>query len=74
MTIADTHTALAPVLTVEEAAQRLRIGRTWMYALIAAGDVESVRIGRYAVSRPMRLMTTSCVYAGSSRMRQRAPS
>ena len=46
MTIADSHAALAPVLTVEEAAQRLRIGRTLMYALIAAGDVESVRIGR----------------------------
>ena len=46
MTIPDAHAALAPVLTVEEAAQRLRIGRTLMYALIAAGDVESVRIGR----------------------------
>jgi excisionase family DNA binding protein len=34
------------VLTVEEAADRLRIGRTLMYALIAAGEVESVRIGR----------------------------
>jgi hypothetical protein len=27
MTIPDIHAALAPVLTVEEAAQRLRIGR-----------------------------------------------
>ena len=34
------------VLTVEEAADRLRIKRTLMYALIAAGEVESVRIGR----------------------------
>ena len=41
MTIADTNAALAPVLTVEEAAQRLRIGRTLMYGLIASGDVES---------------------------------
>lgn len=48
MTVTDTNAALAlaPVLTVEEAAQRLRIGRTLMYALIASGDVESVRIGR----------------------------
>ncbi|MBW0113920.1 excisionase family DNA-binding protein [Pseudonocardia sp. KRD-169] len=34
------------VLTVEEAAERLGIGRTLMYALVAAGEVESVRIGR----------------------------
>ncbi len=34
------------MLTVEEAAERLGIGRTLMYALITAGDVESVRIGR----------------------------
>lgn len=34
------------VLTVEEAADRLRIGRTLMYALVSAGEVESVRIGR----------------------------
>jgi excisionase family DNA binding protein len=34
------------VLTVEEAAERLGIGRTMMYALITAGEVESVRIGR----------------------------
>ncbi len=34
------------VLTVEEAADRLGIGRTLMYALITSGEVESVRIGR----------------------------
>ncbi len=34
------------VLTVEEAAERLGIGRTLMYALITSGEVESVRIGR----------------------------
>ena len=34
------------VLTVEEAAKCLGIGRTLMYALITTGDVESVRIGR----------------------------
>jgi excisionase family DNA binding protein len=34
------------VLTVEEAAELLGIGRTLMYALVAAGEVESVRIGR----------------------------
>lgn len=34
------------VLTVEEAAECLGIGRTLMYALITGGQVESVRIGR----------------------------
>lgn len=34
------------VLTVEEAAELLGIGRTLMYALVAAGEVESVQIGR----------------------------
>jgi excisionase family DNA binding protein len=34
------------VLTVEEAAHRLRIGRTLMYSLVSSGEVESVTIGR----------------------------
>ncbi|MDQ3765437.1 MAG: excisionase family DNA-binding protein [Actinomycetota bacterium] len=34
------------LLTVEEAAQRLGIGRTLMYALVKDGEVESVQIGR----------------------------
>jgi excisionase family DNA binding protein len=34
------------VLTVEQAAQRLGIGRTVMYALVSSGAVESVQIGR----------------------------
>jgi excisionase family DNA binding protein len=34
------------VLTVEEAANRLGIGRTLMYALVKSGDIESVTIGR----------------------------
>lgn len=44
----DTEKArpLRIVLTVEEAAERLGIGRTLMYALVTAGEVESVRIGR----------------------------
>ncbi|WP_246178589.1 helix-turn-helix domain-containing protein [Actinomadura decatromicini] len=34
------------LLTVEEAARRLKIGRTQMYRLIASGEVKSVTIGR----------------------------
>ena len=34
------------VLTMEDAAERLCIGRTLMYSLVQAGAIESVRIGR----------------------------
>ncbi|WP_369188885.1 excisionase family DNA-binding protein [Streptomyces sp. R08] len=34
------------LLTVEEAARRLRIGRTMCFALIRAGELESIDIGR----------------------------
>ena len=46
MTSADNARPLRLVLTIEEAAERLGIGRTLMYALVSAGEVESVRIGR----------------------------
>jgi excisionase family DNA binding protein len=39
-------TAAHVLLTVEEAAERLNIGRTTMYALVSTGDIESVTIGR----------------------------
>jgi excisionase family DNA binding protein len=41
-----TQTIGAVLLTVEEAAERLRIGRTTMYALVSSGAVESVKVGR----------------------------
>ena len=47
----------ADLLTVEEAARRLRIGRTTMYSLISAGTIESVTIGR------RRLVPPECVTA-----------
>ena len=34
------------VLTIEEAAERLGVGRSLMYALVNSGAVESIRIGR----------------------------
>jgi excisionase family DNA binding protein len=34
------------VLTIEEAARRLGIGRTLMYALVTSGEIRSVTIGR----------------------------
>jgi excisionase family DNA binding protein len=44
-TDAPPETAL-DLLTVEEAARRLSIGRTTMYALVKDGQIKSVRIGR----------------------------
>ena len=34
------------LLTVEEAAKRLRLGRTLIYQLISSGELESVTVGR----------------------------
>jgi excisionase family DNA binding protein len=34
------------LLTVEEAAKRLRLGRTLVYRLIGSGELESVTVGR----------------------------
>jgi excisionase family DNA binding protein len=43
---ANDATTVRLLLTVEQAAQRLGIGRTLMYALVRDGNVESVQIGR----------------------------
>jgi len=48
-------TAAPALLTVEEAAQRLRIGRTTMYALVSTGAIKSVTIGR------LRRIPSECV-------------
>jgi len=34
------------LLTVDEAAERLRLGRTLVYRLIMSGELESVKVGR----------------------------
>ncbi|GAB7041052.1 MULTISPECIES: helix-turn-helix domain-containing protein [Catenuloplanes] len=44
------------VLTMEEAAQRLGIGRTTMYALVMNGEIRSVTIGRLR-RVPVRCLT-----------------
>lgn len=36
----------AVLFTVEEAARRLRIGRTTCFKLVSAGEIESVMVGR----------------------------
>ncbi|GAA4461036.1 helix-turn-helix domain-containing protein [Phytohabitans houttuyneae] len=52
------------VLTIEQAAQRLGIGRTLMYALVTSGEVESVTIGR------LRRIPADCITEYVNRLRQ----
>jgi excisionase family DNA binding protein len=47
--------AVPMLLTVEQAAAQLGLGRTTMYALIRDGEVESVQIGRLRRIRPSDL-------------------
>jgi excisionase family DNA binding protein len=56
------------LLTVEEAAEQLGIGRTLMYKLIAHGEVESIRIGR------LRRVPTSAIQDYARRLSGDAPS
>lgn len=42
----STSTTGRMLLTPEQAAEELNIGRTGLYALMASGDIESVKIGR----------------------------
>jgi excisionase family DNA binding protein len=43
------------LLTVEEAAEVLRVGRSLMYEMIARGAIKTVRIGRLRRIRPEAL-------------------
>ncbi|SQD97084.1 putative excisionase (fragment) [Parafrankia sp. Ea1.12] len=45
------------LLTVEEAAEQLTIGRTTLYGLIRTGAITSVRIGKLRRLRPADLAT-----------------
>jgi excisionase family DNA binding protein len=53
------------LLTVEEAAFRLGIGRTVMYRLVMSGAVESVTLGR------LRRVPCDCLNAYVAALRQR---
>ncbi|WP_249999987.1 helix-turn-helix domain-containing protein [Actinoplanes sp. M2I2] len=52
------------VLTIEQAAKRLGIGRTLMYALITSGEIESVAIGR------LRRIPAECLTEYINRLRE----
>ena len=66
----DVTTSATPtklLLTVEEAAQHLGVGRTLMYSLIGSGTVESVTIGRLRRVRPVDLARYADALAATSR-------
>lgn len=52
------------LLRIEEAAERLQIGRTKMYELVSRGDIESVPIGR------LRRIPSECLEEYVERLRQ----
>lgn len=54
-----------PLLTVEEAARRLRIGRTTCFRLVRAGEIESVTVGR------LRRVPADAVSAYVAKLRHR---
>ena len=56
----------AVLLTVEEAAKRLRIGRTSMYRLVSTGAIETVTVGR------LRRVPEECLAEYVTRLRQHA--
>jgi excisionase family DNA binding protein len=58
----------AVLLTMEEAAKRLRIGRTSMYRLVSTGAVETVMVGR------LRRVPPECLADYVARLRRDAQS
>jgi excisionase family DNA binding protein len=52
------------VLTIEQAARRLGIGRTLMYSLVMDGEIESVTIGR------LRRIPVECLTEYVNRLRE----
>ncbi|GLW30154.1 helix-turn-helix domain-containing protein [Actinoplanes regularis] len=52
------------VLTIEQAAKRLGIGRTLTYALVSSGEIESVQIGR------LRRIPAECLAEYVNRLRR----
>nr|WP_145812846.1 helix-turn-helix domain-containing protein [Kribbella amoyensis] len=54
------------LLTVEQAAKRLGIGRTTCYALVSSGEIESVPVGR------LRRIPAECISEYVNRLRAAA--
>jgi excisionase family DNA binding protein len=65
MSPAEELSATPLLLTVEQAAKRLGIGRTTFYALVMAGEIESVPLGR------LRRIPAECLDEYVERLRAR---
>ncbi|MFE7979276.1 excisionase family DNA-binding protein [Streptomyces shenzhenensis] len=63
--VADPDDPDLVLLTVEEAARRLRIGRTTCFLLVIAGEIESVTVGR------LRRVPSDAVPAFVAKLRHR---
>jgi excisionase family DNA binding protein len=59
MTTTGTELAVGRLLTVEEAADQLRISRWSVYNLIRANQLRTIRIGRRRLVTPVAL--TECI-------------
>ena len=66
MSLVEETSAAPLLLTVEQAAKRLGIGRTTFYALITAGEIESVPLGR------LRRIPAECLTEYIDRLRATA--
>ena len=64
--MSTTTVGQAVLLTVEEAAERLRIGRTSMYRLVSTGAIETVTVGR------LRRVPAECLAEYVARLRRDA--
>ncbi|GGZ85787.1 excisionase family DNA-binding protein [Streptomyces acidicola] len=65
VTVLEPADSSAVLLTVEEAARRLRIGRTTCFKLVLAGEIESVMVGR------LRRVPPEALRAYVTRLRRR---
>ena len=65
-TVLEPHDPALVLLTVEEAARRLRIGRTTCFRLVLAGEIESVTVGR------LRRIPADAVPAYVAKLRHRS--
>ncbi|WP_206685761.1 helix-turn-helix domain-containing protein [Kribbella qitaiheensis] len=66
MSVTEATSAAPLLLTVEQAAKRLGIGRTTFYALMTAGEIESVPLGR------LRRIPAECLTEYIDRLRTTA--
>jgi excisionase family DNA binding protein len=66
MTVVRENSETRLLLRIEEAAERLGIGRSLMYRLVMSGAIESVPVGR------LRRIPSECLHEYVDRLRSQA--